>query len=166
MHSGQKTTRPRDNSSLFINTFLSPRTRHFHRNRRPLARSPFFLGISLHFDSLVLFSPPSFRRHRIVAQPRQWMRLHMLMLCGVDWRFRKFVLTVRRRVVGDFVRSCSTFVETARFRMFFRFFSKTACRGARVSGGDLCEAEAPTEPAGETKSFCPCKKKNTTTYLS
>ena len=34
--------------------------------------------------------------------------------------------------------------------------SKTACRGVRVSGGDLCEAEAPTEPAGETKSFCPC----------
>ena len=33
--------------------------------------------------------------------------------------------------------------------------SKTACRGARVSGGDLCEAEAPTEPEGETKSFCP-----------
>ena len=36
--------------------------------------------------------------------------------------------------------------------------SKTACRGARVSGGDLCEAEAPTEPAGETKSFCLYKK--------
>ena len=35
--------------------------------------------------------------------------------------------------------------------------SKTACRGARVSGGDLCEAEAQTEPAGETKSFCPCQ---------
>ena len=36
--------------------------------------------------------------------------------------------------------------------------SKTACRGARVSGGDLCEAEAPTEAVGETKSFCPCQK--------
>jgi hypothetical protein len=34
--------------------------------------------------------------------------------------------------------------------------ARGACRGARVSGGDLCEAEAPTEPAGETKSFCPC----------
>jgi hypothetical protein len=84
MHSGQKTTRPRDNSPLFINTFSPPRTRHFHHYRRPLARSPFFLGNSLHFVSLVLFSPPSFRRHRIVAQPRQWMRLHMLRLCRVD----------------------------------------------------------------------------------
>ena len=29
--------------------------------------------------------------------------------------------------------------------------SKTACRGVRVSGGDLCEAEAPTEPSDEKR---------------
>ncbi|MBR2883530.1 MAG: hypothetical protein IKB93_01945, partial [Clostridia bacterium] len=28
----------------------------------------------------------------------------------------------------------------------------------RVSGGDLCVAEAPTEPAGENEPFCPCQK--------
>ena len=28
--------------------------------------------------------------------------------------------------------------------------SKTACGGVRVPSGHLCEAEAPTEPAGET----------------
>lgn len=33
----------------FINTFSPPRTRHFHRNRRPLARSPFLHGFSLPF---------------------------------------------------------------------------------------------------------------------
>ena len=41
----------------------------------------------------------------------------------------------------------------------FEAEARGACRGARVSGGDLCEAEAPTEPAGETKSFSPCPKK-------
>ena len=84
MHSGQKTTKPRDISHLFYKHILAAKNTSLHRNRRPLARSPFFLGNSLHFVSLVLFSPPSFRRHRIVAQPRQWMRLHMLRLCGVD----------------------------------------------------------------------------------
>ena len=30
-----------------------------------------------------------------------------------------------------------------------------ACRGVRVSVGDLCEAEAPTEPAGESRILLP-----------
>jgi hypothetical protein len=46
--------------------------------------------------------------------------------------------------------------------MIFEVEACGACRGARVSGGDLCEAEAPTEPAGETKSFCPCQKETVT----
>ena len=49
-------------------------------------------------------------------------------------------------------------------RLFFclcncvEFTARGACRGVRVSGGDLCEAEAPTEPAGENESYCPCQK--------
>ena len=43
----------------------------------------------------------------------------------------------------------------------FEAEARGACRGVRVSGGDLCEAEAPTEPAGEIKSFCTCHQRAT-----
>ena len=33
------------------------------------------------------------------------------------------------------------------------FYTKRARDGVRVSSGHLCEAEAPTEPAGETSNL-------------
>ncbi len=33
------------------------------------------------------------------------------------------------------------------------FYTKRARDGVRVSGGHLCVAEAPTEPAGETSNL-------------
>ena len=59
MHSGQKTTKPRDISHLFYMHILAARNTSLHRDRRPLARSPFFLGISLCF---------CFSRHLLVAE--------------------------------------------------------------------------------------------------
>ncbi len=44
--------------------------------------------------------------------------------------------------------------------------ARGACRGVWVSGGDLCEAEAPTEPAGEYEPFCPCQKKSPDVFES
>jgi len=35
------------------------------------------------------------------------------------------------------------------------FTVRGACRGVRVFGGDLYEAEAPTELTSENESFCP-----------
>ena len=69
---------------FFTSAFSPPETRHFTAIGDRLHGLRFFLGIPCISVSLALFLSPSFRRHRIVAQPRQWMRLHMFNLCGVD----------------------------------------------------------------------------------
>ena len=60
---------------------------------------------------------------------------------------------------------CQNKTDTERYPFLFSIKCKKleteargACRGVRVSGGDLCEAEAPTEAAAETEPFCPCQR--------